>query len=310
MKNFIKDIPKYDLKNFKTVHRENEKTSPFGYNLIQDSKIVRGFEMYSSEGLVNSIGPLKSDFYRISITVKGSLDMKIGLENFRHQPLTLAFTFPNQIFSKKNIASDAFGYYILFNSDFLNDIIPAIKIADEFPFYHSFGKPVFQVAAEELDVMLELLMKINDELQGEKVGREKAIKIYLYLLLLEAKRSYKRQQLEDENGDHPESYKLTNRFKKLVGLHYLTKRQVADYAEMCGVSPNHLNRTVKENLGITASEAIKEMLLQEAKLLLRYTDNSVAEIAYKLNFTEPASFNRFFKSISGETPLVFRKMNN
>ncbi len=309
MKNTVKDIPEYDLKNFKTVHRENEKTSSFGYNHIEVSKIVNGFEMYSSEGLVNSIGPLKSDFYRISITVKGSLDMKIGLESFPHQSRTLAFTFPNQIFSKNNIASDTFGYYILFNSDFLNDIIPAIKIADEFPFYHSSGKPVFQVAADELEVMIELLMRINDELQHGKTGKEKAIKMYLYLLLLEAKRSYERQQLDDENGN-TESYTLTNRFTKLVELHYLTKRQVADYAEMCGVTPNHLNRTVKENLGITASEAIKEMLLQEAKSLLRYTDNSVAEIAYKLNFSEPASFNRFFKSISGETPLVFRKMNN
>jgi AraC-like DNA-binding protein len=49
------------------------------------------------------------------------------------------------------------------------------------------------------------------------------------------------------------------------------------------------------------------MLVQEAKAVLKYTDASIAEIAYQLNFSEPASFNRFFKKMTGETPLVFRK---
>jgi AraC-like DNA-binding protein len=149
-------------------------------------------------------------------------------------------------------------------------------------------------------------MRIDNELQQQKSGREKAVKMYLYLLLLEAKRGYERQGIGNAAIHLSKNYKLTNRFKKLVTQHYLTKRQVADYAQMLGVSPNHLNKTIKENTGKTASGAIKEMLLQEAKSLLRYTDNSVAQIAYKLDFSDPASFNRFFKTITNGTPLSFR----
>ncbi|MDR6193244.1 helix-turn-helix domain-containing protein [Siphonobacter sp. SORGH_AS_0500] len=310
MKKAVTDIPKYDLKKFKSVHREDDGLASFGYNHIEKAKTIEGFEIYSSEGLIRSIGPLKSDFYRVSITVQGSLDMQIGLDRFPNKPRTLAFTFPNQIFSKSNFSAYTFGYYILFNTDFLNDLIPSIKITDEFPFYNLSGTPVFQVSADELEGMVELLMKMNAELQSTKTGREKAIRMYLYLLLLEAKRSYEKQTISDESEDKPESYRLASRFRKLVSIHYLTKRQVSDYAEMLGVSANHLNKTVKEHSGHTASEAIREMLLQEAKSLLRYTDHSVAEIAYKLDFSEPASFNRFFKSYTGETPLTFRKMNN
>lgn len=310
MKNIITDIPKYDLKKFRKVHRQEKTTSSFGYNQIEPSKKIEGFEIYSSEGLVGSVGPLKSEFYRVSITVQGSLDMQIGLDHYQHQPRTLAFTFPNQVFSKNNITKDSFGYYILFTPDFLTDIVPSIKIAEEFPFYDISRTPVFQVSNDELSNVITIVMNINNELQQQKSGREKAVKMYLYLLLLEAKRSYERQSIGNKGIHFSENYKLVNRFRKLVVQHYLTKRQVADYAQMLGVSPNHLNKTVKENTGQTASEAIKEMLLQEAKSLLRYTDNSVAEIAYKLDFSEPASFNRFFKTITNETPLSFRTKIN
>jgi AraC-like DNA-binding protein len=98
-----------------------------------------------------------------------------------------------------------------------------------------------------------------------------------------------------------------SRFRKLVSQHFLTRRKVADYAALLAVTPNHLNRTIKTATDTTASEAITDMLAQEAKALLRHTDASMAEIAYRLNFSDPASFNRFFKRASGQTPLQFRE---
>lgn len=231
--------------------------------------------------------------------------MQIGLDHYVHQPNTICFTYPNQIFSKRNISPDAFGYYILFKSDFLNDVIPSVKIADEFPFYHTAGKPVFILAEEEIKTTVELILKIDDELQHRKTGRVKAIKMYVYLLLLNAKRSYERQQLTiglEVSG----AESLLSRFKKLVSIHYLTKRQVCNYSDMLAVSPNHLNRTIKRLTGMTASDHIKEMLVQEAKALLKYTDSSVAQIAYQMNFSDPGSFNRFFKSATRQTPHNYR----
>lgn len=309
MKNKNADIPKYSLTKFRPVHRQENNTSAFGYNTIDKSKTIEGFELYSSKGLIGNIGPLKSEFYRISLTISGSLDMQIGLEHYKHQPRTICFTYPNQIIAKKNRSKDAFGYYILFNPDFLSDIIPSIKIAEEFNFFDISGTPLFQLQQEELNAIVLLILNINDEIQQHKTGLVKAVQMYVYLILLEAKRSYERQQLPikinllDNRG-------LVARFRKLVSQHYLSKRKVADYAEMLAVSPNHLNRIIKENTAQTASETIREMLIQEAKSLLRYTDNSIAEIAYQLDFSEPASFNRFFKAATMETPLTYRNKHH
>lgn len=299
-------IPQYVLNDFRHLHREEGDTSSFGYNNLDPAKKIAGMEIYSSEGLRPAVGPLKSDFYRISITLRGSVDVQLGLEQFKHRPGTLSFTFPGQVFSKNNISADTFGYYILFNTDFLQEIIPGDEVQTMFPFFDYTGVPFIQLKESEITAVADFCGKINEELQRHRPGCEKAVKMYLYLLLLEVKRSYEAQQLHLTVTDTRSTY-LVPRFKKLVSQHFLSKKRVSDYAAILGVTPNHLNRTVKEVTGRTASDAIAEMLVQEAKAVLRYTDTSVAEISYQLNFSDPAGFNRFFRERTGQTPLAFRK---
>jgi AraC family transcriptional activator of pobA len=300
------EIPQYVLNDFRHLHRQEGDTSGFGYNNLEAAKRIAGFEVYSSEGLRPALGPLKSDFYRISITLSGGVDVQLGLEKFRHRPGTLSFTFPGQVFSKDNMAADTFGYYILFNANFLEDIIAAGKIPVEFPFFDYAGVPFIQLEKPAIAAVADFVGKINEELQQYQPGCEKAVRMYLYLLLLEVKRSYLAQELHLTATDTRNTY-LVPRFKKLVSQHFLAKKRVADYAALLGVTPNHLNRTVKEVTGHTASEAIADMLVQEAKAVLRYTDTSVADISYQLNFSDPAGFNRFFREQTGQTPLAYRK---
>jgi AraC-like DNA-binding protein len=92
----------------------------------------------------------------------------------------------------------------------------------------------------------------------------------------------------------------------LVSQHFLTIRKVSDYAEMLHVSSDHLNRSIKSGSDKTAHELIDEMLLMEAKAYLLHTTHTIAEIAYKLDFSDPSHFNRFFKKYCELTPAEFR----
>ncbi len=47
-------------------------------------------------------------------------------------------------------------------------------------------------------------------------------------------------------------------------------------------------------------------IVQEAKRLLRYSDNSIAEIAFALDFSDASHFVKYFKRHSGQTPKAFR----
>jgi AraC family transcriptional activator of pobA len=100
---------------------------------------------------------------------------------------------------------------------------------------------------------------------------------------------------------------LLRKFIQLVNSHYIDIRTVQEYADMLSVTANYLSQSVKQMSGKNALLFIAERLASEAKSLLQYTDFGIAEIAYQLNFSDPANFGKFFKSQVGQSPSDYRK---
>ena len=59
--------------------------------------------------------------------------------------------------------------------------------------------------------------------------------------------------------------------------------------------------------GRSAPDWIDSFVILEAKNLLRYSDESIKEIAYKLNFPSASVFNKFFKANTGLVPSDYRR---
>ena len=89
--------------------------------------------------------------------------------------------------------------------------------------------------------------------------------------------------------------------KQTLGL-----RTPNDYANRLAVHVNHLNKVLKEMTGSTTTELIKNRVLQEAKILLKQSEWSVADIAYSLGFDDLAHFSNYFKRKTSMAPLAFR----
>jgi len=303
MKDRKQTIPTYQLTpTHQEKHRDSSVHNPFGYHILPEHLKISGFEIYSTEGLKDNYGPAKSDFYRVGLLLDGCLDMQIGLEQFHATPGSINFSMPGQVHSKWNISEDISGYYILFEATFLEKLISPSLLRQDFPFFAYTGMQYLNLEEGDIKELTQLFLKINEEVQAPNTGRDTAIKMYLYLLLLSAKRSYEKQVTVEKA---PESQLLIT-YYKLVSEHFREIRQVSEYARLLNITPNHLNRVVKNITGKTASHAIDEMLVQEAKVLLRYTNLSASEIAYQLDFSDPSAFNHFFKSHTEQTPLGYR----
>ncbi|MBR5423446.1 MAG: helix-turn-helix domain-containing protein [Clostridia bacterium] len=63
----------------------------------------------------------------------------------------------------------------------------------------------------------------------------------------------------------------------------------------------------KRETGTTVAKAIMDAKLQEAKLLLRYSDKSLSEISSFLYFSGQPYFQNMFKKTFGVTPLEYRR---
>ena len=99
---------------------------------------------------------------------------------------------------------------------------------------------------------------------------------------------------------------LLKSFRKMVDEKFADWHQIADYATALNVTPDHLNRVVKNIIGVTAKEYVQSRIIVEAKRLLYFSDQSAKEIGYLLGFSEPANFSAFFKNITGISPSNFK----
>ena len=96
------------------------------------------------------------------------------------------------------------------------------------------------------------------------------------------------------------------RFRELVNEHFRTETGVEFYAERLCVTPNYLNRIVRQTLGKSTKGYIQSRRIEEARHLLRYTSLPVSDIADQLGFETPSYFVRTFAHATGMTPLQFR----
>jgi AraC-like DNA-binding protein len=77
-----------------------------------------------------------------------------------------------------------------------------------------------------------------------------------------------------ENAD----YRITQQFKNALVQHIYEKQSVSNYADLLAVTPDHLNNCVKAATGKTARDLLCDMVMMEAKALLRQTALSISEL--------------------------------
>jgi len=101
---------------------------------------------------------------------------------------------------------------------------------------------------------------------------------------------------------------LESEFRKVTGKQQNgSKLQVQHFAEKLNLHPNYLNSVIKSKTGKTINEWIVIRTLSSAKSLLKNTTLSAKEIGYRLGFSEPTHFTRFFKKHQNTTPMAFKK---
>lgn len=78
-------------------------------------------------------------------------------------------------------------------------------------------------------------------------------------------------------------------------------------AENVGISRVQLHRKLKELLGLSASEFIRNLRLKQATVLLKENDITISQIAYAVGFSNPILFSSTFKKAYGCSPTEYRE---
>ena len=85
-----------------------------------------------------------------------------------------------------------------------------------------------------------------------------------------------------------------------------SEASVSEMAQAAAVSRSGLQRKLKQTMGITPLDLLREARIKHACQLLKESDKSVSEVAYACGFTDPKYFSRTFKQSTGKAPTEWK----
>ncbi len=85
---------------------------------------------------------------------------------------------------------------------------------------------------------------------------------------------------------------------------------VSELADRMHMSRSNLLRKIKKDTGLSASQFIREVRLQEGMKLLKNTENTVSEISYQVGFNNNSYFTKCFREYYGFSPGEARQQQS
>jgi AraC family transcriptional regulator, transcriptional activator of pobA len=249
------------------------------------------------------VPPARSSTHILIYLTSGVATMRIGLHPVQIKKDECLIVPAGQVFSYDHYEVNE-GYIVVFDNDFLFGKMGSHDLLKEFEFLQLWGNPVIKIHAPRSIYIPQTLSRIFHEYTKHGLANQIVVQSHFLAALCELNLCYK------PLSAHPNktAVTLTNRFKKLVYKHIRSNHLVTDYASLLHVSPNHLNKTVREVTQKSCSKWIDETLITEAKVLLFQTNNNISEIAFELGIHDSSYFSRLFKKYEGVTPVQYRKM--
>jgi len=165
---------------------------------------------------------------------------------------------------------------------------------------------IFHLSEDDWNLMGEYFQLLRHTLNRQPLSL-KSIRFLQTALMSELQNITKKG---NDNNDHKTAARketIFQQFVNLVNLHAEKEHNIAFYADRLCLTPNHLGTTIRKASGMTVQDWIHRRIIQQAKLLLTYSDMPVVEIAEQLHFSTSSSFCKFFKKETNMTPRKYRE---
>ena len=244
----------------------------------------------------------------IGVGTEGETSLTSNLQEFRLKKDSLFIFSPKHILQVQS--NNRFkAHLIVIAPDFLKRI--NIDTKRMMPLFLQFGSlPCMELTHAESQSLPSFISMVEQELKGsetdfssEIIGGLIAATIYKVGDILT---HYLTEHPEVDSPIHNRAEEYFRQFTELLGEHYKHERSVGFYARQLCITPKYLTTLIKRISGKSVSEWIDNYVILEAKTLLKYSNMSVQEIAYYLNFPNQSFFGSYFKRNAGMSPSQYK----
>lgn len=248
------------------------------------------------------VPPTRSTTHTLIYLTSGEANITIGSGSYTIYQHECVVVPAGQVYSfaKHDINK---GFLCNFHNDMIVGTFGTRDLWKRFEFLQVWGNPFISLPEDSSAHVLQLFKHIYKHYKTSGLHKPELIQSNFIALLCELQEVY--QPLSDSR--QTTAVALTNKFKELVFKHVRAKHLVTEYAALLHVSPNHLNKIVKQITGRSPIKWIDEAIVLEGKVLLHQTDLPVSGIAAELGMNDASYFSRLFKKHEALTPLQFRQ---
>ena len=151
----------------------------------------------------------------------------------------------------------------------------------------------------------DMLIDILEENNAENDFFIESIKVKVLNLLLDLFKNYTVDN--QQNSTYNSKLRLTKKIIKYIQTNISEPITIKDIANYYGYTRFHISRVFKEATGTTVLDYISFVKVEEAKKLLKKSDESIAEIAVKCGFSSQGYFCKIFKKYENISPNEYKK---
>lgn len=246
--------------------------------------------------------PFLIDDCRFGVILKGEIDLTVNLINYKFTPGMMAYVGRGSIVQVNSVSDDANIQGIVLGDDFLKMALhgrmPRSFSGQELNFCQ-------QVLPEDTDVISRIIQTTWAVVNRKDYNVET---VYGLVAAMVHYFDWVRQRSTDKNDKpHSRERELFERFIMLVNANCNIERSLSYYAERMFLSERYLGTVIRQASGYTAKEWIDRAVITSAKVMLHHTDLQVAQISDRLNFANDSFFCKYFKRLTGMTPMDYRK---
>jgi AraC-like DNA-binding protein len=250
------------------------------------------------------------DFYKISFKNSFAGSIKYGPGTYDFKEGGLAFVAPNQLVEMTADSADYQGYALYFHPDLLYSY-PLSQNMNKYGFFSYAVAEALFLSEKEKVIITSLFEAIAFELNNniDQFSQDVFVS-QLGLLLDHSNRFYNRQFLTRKSINHD----LTIQMYRYIAAWNTNGNGLVngtpsaqEIATHLNVSQRYLSDMLKSLTGKTTQQHIHLQLIEKAKELLASSSLTTAEIAYRLGFEHPQSFNKLFKQKTKTSPTIFRQ---
>lgn len=247
--------------------------------------------------------------YGIFFHDEAEIDLAYGCGKYDYKKGTVICVAPGQIGGKEDNGERVMltGWALLFHPDLLHGT-PLEKAIKNYSFFDYRVNEALHMTDEEHGILTSLMRQIRDELPKRHDELQDPIIVgYIELVLNFCQRFYNRQFITRklDNSD------MLMKFDRLLHDYFDGNLQltlglptVQYCADKLCMSSNYFGDMIKKTTGDTASNYIRQYIIQRAKNELA-AGEGIARVAYGLGFEYPQHLSRMFKSQTGMTPSEY-----